>query len=240
MSGAKPAGISGEQEVAAWVRDMFGRVAPRYDLVNHVLSFNIDRSWRTRTVKRLRHVLDRPDATVLDICCGTGDLTLALRDKAKAFVIGSDFCHPMLTNALEKAGAGSPFFESDALRLPVRDASLDAATFAFGFRNLAGYENGLIEVRRALKPGGVLAILEFSTPPNAIFRACSGIYCNFLLPKIGGLISGASDAYTYLPASVRKFPDAPGLAAMMTQAGFRNVRFEYLTMGIAALHMGEA
>jgi demethylmenaquinone methyltransferase / 2-methoxy-6-polyprenyl-1,4-benzoquinol methylase len=240
MSGASPRGVANEQEAAAWVRDMFGRVAPRYDLLNHVLSFNIDKLWRKRTVKRLQPILDRPDAVVLDLCCGTGDLMLALRANAKARVLGSDFCHPMLTAAMQKAGAGSLFFEADALRLPARDKSLDAITVAFGFRNLANYEAGLVELRRALKPGGVAAILEFSTPPNPAFNALYGFYSRSILPRIGGLLSGASDAYTYLPESVRKFPDADGLAANMRSAGFRNVSYQRMTFGIVALHTGEA
>lgn len=240
MSGASPRGAASEQEAAAWVRDMFGRVAPRYDLLNHVLSFNIDKLWRKRTVKRLQPVLDRPDAVVLDLCCGTGDLMLALRAQAKARVLGSDFCHPMLTAAMVKAGAGSPFFEADALHLPARDRSLDAITVAFGFRNLANYESGLIELRRALKPGGVAAILEFSTPPNAAFNALYGFYSKNVLPRVGGMLSGASDAYRYLPESVRRFPDADGLAGKMSAAGFRNVTYERMTFGIVALHTGEA
>jgi demethylmenaquinone methyltransferase / 2-methoxy-6-polyprenyl-1,4-benzoquinol methylase len=239
MTGTTPRGAASEQEAAAWVRDMFGRVAPRYDLLNHVLSFNIDKLWRARTVKRLRPVLDRPDARVLDLCCGTGDLMLALRENGKARVYGSDFCHPMLEAAMRKAGPSSRFFEADALRLPARDASLDAITVAFGFRNLANYEAGLLELKRVLKPGGIAAILEFSQPPNPVFNAMYGFYSRNILPRIGGMLSGASDAYTYLPESVRKFPDAPGLAAKMTSAGFRNVQFERMTFGIVALHTGE-
>jgi demethylmenaquinone methyltransferase / 2-methoxy-6-polyprenyl-1,4-benzoquinol methylase len=240
MSGATPRGISSEQEAAAWVREMFGRVAPRYDLLNHLLSFNIDRHWRGRTVRKLRPILDREDATVLALCCGTGDLMLALRASARARVLGSDFCHPMLTAAKQKAGSGSPFFEADALKLPARDASLDAITVAFGFRNLANYEAGLRELKRVLKPGGVAAILEFSQPPNPIFNAVYGFYSRNVLPRIGGLISGASDAYRYLPESVRKFPDADGLAAKMTEAGYHDVSFERMTFGIVALHTGHA
>jgi demethylmenaquinone methyltransferase/2-methoxy-6-polyprenyl-1,4-benzoquinol methylase len=238
MSGASPRGAVTEQEAAAWVREMFGRVAPRYDLLNHLLSFNIDRYWRHRTVRRLRPVLDREGAKVLDLCCGTGDLMLALRAGARAQVFGSDFCHPMLIGAIHKAGAGSPFFEADALKLPVADQSLDAITVAFGFRNLANYEAGLIELKRALKPGGIIAILEFSQPPNPLINAFYGFYSRNILPRIGGLLSGASDAYTYLPESVRKFPDADGLADKMKQAGYRSVTFERMTFGIVALHIG--
>jgi demethylmenaquinone methyltransferase/2-methoxy-6-polyprenyl-1,4-benzoquinol methylase len=129
-------------------------------------------------------------------------------------------------------------FESDALALPLRDASLDLLTVAFGFRNLANYESGLIEMRRVLRPGGMAAILEFSQPPNALFGALYRVYSRRILPWIGGLISGSRDAYTYLPESVRKFPVAPSLAAMMRAAGFVDVTFEYLTGGIVALHIG--
>lgn len=238
MSGASPRGAATEKEAAAWVRDMFGRVAPRYDLLNHLLSLNIDRRWRARAVKRLQPILDREDATVVDLCCGTGDLMLALRATAKARVLGSDFCHPMLTAAKQKTGARSPFFEADALRLPLPDSSVDAITVAFGFRNLANYEAGLLELKRVLKPKGVAAILEFSQPPNPAFNALYGFYSRHILSRVGGLISGVSDAYTYLPDSVRRFPDADGLAVKMRTAGFANVQYERMTFGIVALHTG--
>ena len=240
MSGAKPLGARNEQEAARWVRGMFGRVAHRYDLANHLLSFNIDRYWRTHTVNRVRDILERPGARVLDICCGTGDLVLALAKTGRP-VLGSDFCHPMLVAAHQKIAlrsAPAVLFESDALRLPLRDASLDLLTVAFGFRNLANYEAGLAEVRRVLRPGGVAAILEFSRPPNPAFAALYNFYSRRILPVIGGAISGSRDAYTYLPESVSKFPDAPELAAKMTAAGFSGVDFEYLTGGIVALHLG--
>jgi demethylmenaquinone methyltransferase/2-methoxy-6-polyprenyl-1,4-benzoquinol methylase len=239
--GTTPAGAQTEQEAATWVRGMFGRVAHRYDLANHLLSLNIDRYWRAHTVRRVRRILERPDARVLDICCGTGDLVLALERKAGGQVLGSDFCHPMLVAAREKAAARrarTALFESDALRLPVRDASLDLITVAFGFRNLANYAAGLAEMKRVLRPGGMAAILEFSQPPNPIFRALNNLYCRRILPLIGGLLSGARDAYTYLPESVRKFPTAPELAGDMRRAGFEQVSFEYLTGGIVALHLG--
>jgi demethylmenaquinone methyltransferase/2-methoxy-6-polyprenyl-1,4-benzoquinol methylase len=240
MSGATPEGARNEQEAASWVRGMFGRVAHRYDLANHLLSFNIDRHWRAHTVRRVRSILDRPGARVLDICCGTGDLVLALA-KSRHPVLGSDFCHPMLVAAKEKIDrrlATAALFESDALHLPLRDASLDLLTVAFGFRNLANYENGLAEIGRVLRPGGTAAILEFTTPPNTAFAALYNFYSRRILPLIGGAISGSRDAYTYLPDSVRKFPDAPDLAARMTAAGFQAVEFEYLTGGIVALHLG--
>lgn len=243
MRGTTPAGATSEQEVARWVRAMFGRVAHRYDLANHVLSFNIDRLWRARTVRRVRPILERPDARVLDICCGTGDLVLALAGRAPATVLGSDFCHPMLVEASAKVGrrgARAALFEADALRLPLGDASLDLLTVAFGFRNLADYEAGLAEMRRVLRPGGMAAILEFSRPPNRAFAAVYNFYSRRILPWIGGALTGSRDAYQYLPESVRKFPDAPRLADDMRRAGFREVEFEYLTGGIAALHVGWA
>jgi demethylmenaquinone methyltransferase / 2-methoxy-6-polyprenyl-1,4-benzoquinol methylase len=236
MSGTTPRGIRDERQAAAWVRDMFGQVAPRYDLLNHLLSLNIDKRWRGRAVQRLRPVLERDDALVLDLCCGTGDLAIALGRAARARVVASDFSHPMLAVASGKTRI--PLFEADALELPVRDGSFDAITVAFGFRNLANYERGLHELRRALKPGGTLAILEFSRPPNAAFAALYNFYSNRILPRIGAALSGAREAYTYLPESVGKFPDAPGLAQMMEDAGLADVRFERLTFGIVALHTG--
>lgn len=242
MRGTSPQGATSEQEAARWVRGMFARVAHRYDLANHLLSFNIDRYWRRHTVRRVRAVLERPEARVLDLCCGTGDLLLALRRASlHASVFGSDFCHPMLTAACEKTARQSvvaPLFEADALRLPVPDRSFDLVTVAFGFRNLANYDAGLKEMMRVLRPGGAAAILEFSQPPNAAFRALYNLYSRRILPWIGGALSGSRDAYTYLPESVRKFPSATELAEGMRRTGFERVSFEYLTGGIVALHVG--
>jgi len=237
--GTTPAGAETEQQASAWVRGMFGRIAPRYDLLNHLLSMNIDRYWRAHTVSRVAEVLARPGARVLDVCCGTGDLTFALESRSQsADVFGTDFCHPMLQMAKGKT-AHVKLFEADALQLPIADASLDLATMAFGFRNLTNYHSGLLELRRILKPGGRLAILEFSTPPNPMLAGLYGFYSRAILPTIGGIISGSKDAYTYLPESVRKFPDADGLAEQMRDAGFVNVRFERMTAGIVALHLGD-
>jgi demethylmenaquinone methyltransferase / 2-methoxy-6-polyprenyl-1,4-benzoquinol methylase len=237
MKGATPLGARSEREAAAWVRQMFGRVAHRYDLANHLLSFNIDRYWRSHTVARVRDVLACPEARVLDICCGTGDLVRALQ-KGRPAVMGADFCHPMLVAAQAKVG-GSPLFEADALRLPLADASLDLITVAFGFRNLANYDAGLREMRRVLRHGGVAAILEFSKPPNPLFRTLYDFYSRRILPAIGGAISGSRDAYTYLPESVRKFPAPEELSEMMRAAGFATVEFERLTGGIVALHVAQ-
>jgi demethylmenaquinone methyltransferase/2-methoxy-6-polyprenyl-1,4-benzoquinol methylase len=241
--GTTPAGTETQQQASAWVRGMFGRIAPRYDLLNHLLSMNIDRYWRSHTVSRVADILFRPGAQVLDVCCGTGDLMLALKSRGRAAdVFGSDFSHPMLVAAHRKTAQRhfrSELFEADALQLPLAGASLDLVTTAFGFRNLTDYHSGLLELRRILKPGGTLAILEFSTPPNPLLASAYGFYSRAILPTIGGMISGSRDAYTYLPESVRKFPDAEGLADQMREAGFVNVRLERLTFGIVALHLGD-
>jgi len=241
MSGTTPAGTRTEQEAAHWVRGMFGRVAHRYDLANHLLSGNLDRLWRARTVRRVRPILERPGARALDICCGTGDLLLALEGTRRGVVLGSDFCHPMLVAAGEKIArrrASAVLFEADALHLPVRDSSLDLVTVAFGFRNLANYQAGLVEMRRVLKPGGMAAILEFSQPRNPLFAAVYGFYLRRILPLIGGALTGSRDAYRYLPESIRKFPSADELAGDMRRTGFQEVSYEYLTGGVVALHLG--
>lgn len=228
-------GVTGEREAARRVRAMFGRVAHRYDLANHLLSFNIDRHWRARTVARVRPALDRPGARVLDLCCGTGDLLLAL---GAARSIGADFCHPMLVRAMDKGARA--VVEADALALPLAGGAFDLVTTAFGFRNLANYRAGLAEMRRVLRPGGMAAILEFSQPPNRLFGALYGFYSRRILPRVGGALSGSPDAYTYLPESVRRFPPPDELAEMMRQAGFAGVRYERMTGGIVALHTGVA
>lgn len=161
MTGTTPRGVSGEQAAARWVRGMFGSIAGHYDLLNHLLSFNLDRRWRARTVERVACVLERSDARVLDLCCGTGNVLAAIEKRKTKAVFGSDFCHPMLVEAQRKVA--SPLFEADALALPLAEASLDLITIAFGFRNLANYTAGLHELLRVLKPGGVVAILAFPT-----------------------------------------------------------------------------
>lgn len=241
--GASPAGAHNQQEAAVWVRGMFGRVARRYDLLNHLLSLDIDKYWRARTVRRLRPILKNPQARVVDLCCGTGDLTLALERSAGRLVFGTDFCHPMLIAADGKSRrrqARTALFEADALQLPLASRSFDLVTVAFGFRNLASYEDGLAEMKRLLKPGGTVAILEFSQPPNPLVRALSGLYCNRILPALGGWISGEREAYAYLPESVRKFPNAPDLAEDLRAAGFDDVGFQYFTAGMVALHWGRS
>ena len=242
-AGTTPTGISGEEAASRWVRGMFGGIARHYDILNHLLSFNLDKRWRARTVERVAHVLARPQAKALDLCCGTGDVLLSLEgQRGGAAIYGSDFCHPMLIEAQRKIATRklrSPLFEADALALPLASASLDLITVAFGFRNLANYHHGLEELARVLKPGGVLAILEFSQPTNRWFAALYNVFSARVLPFVGGLISGSRDAYTYLPESIRKFPGAEKLAAQMRAAGFASVEFERLTFGAVALHVGK-
>jgi demethylmenaquinone methyltransferase/2-methoxy-6-polyprenyl-1,4-benzoquinol methylase len=240
MTGTTPQGTASEQEASRWVRGMFGRIAGRYDLLNHLLSFNLDRAWRAHTVKRVAHVLERPGARVLDLCCGTGDLLIALEKRGGKAVVGADFCHPMLVAAKGKLAGrrlGSLLFEADALALPLADEALDLITVAFGFRNLANYDDGLAELRRVLKPGGVAAILEFSQPTSRPFNAAYGFFSTRVLPKVGGFISGAPDAYSYLPESIGKFPGAEALAEQITRTGFSRVEFDRMVGGAVALHL---
>ncbi|MCU1276290.1 MAG: demethylmenaquinone methyltransferase [Bryobacterales bacterium] len=241
MKGTAPAGIASEREASRWVRDMFGRIAPRYDVANHVLSLNLDRWWRARTVRRVENILQRSGARALDLCCGTGDLLIALQSKSGQAVMGSDFCHPMLAAAHRKVahrGWKCPLFEADALALPLPDASLDLVTIAFGFRNLVDYEAGLAEMYRVLKPSGVAAILEFSHPGNTVFGRLYQFYSRRILPVIGAALSGSRDAYSYLPESIGKFPTAEQLAGRMRETGFRTVEFLRMTGGTVALHIG--
>ena len=230
---------SAAREHAGRVREMFGTIAGRYDLLNHLLSGNTDKRWRRIVAERVRDKLSSNDARVLDVACGTGDLSLTLFESTGARVIGTDFCRPMLEIAATKIPREMPLIEGDALNLPFRDASFEAVTIAFGLRNLASVEGGLAELRRVLKPGGWVAVLEFSRPANAMLRPVFGLYFTKVLPLMGGLISGSHKAYSYLPASVQKFPDQRQLSLLMQRAGFEQVQFENLTGGIAALHMGK-
>jgi demethylmenaquinone methyltransferase / 2-methoxy-6-polyprenyl-1,4-benzoquinol methylase len=231
-----PGKNNSDKDHARRVREMFARISPRYDLLNHLLSGNIDKRWRRVVVEKLRPLLS-PDSKVLDVACGTGDLSIALFENIGARVTGVDFCRPMLERAARKPSQVA-FVEGDALQLPFGDGVFDAVTIAFGLRNLSSVEQGLNELRRVLKPNGWAAILEFSRPVVPGFRSLAAVYCTRLLPRIGGIISGSRSAYEYLPDSVSRFPDQETLLAMMRAAGFADVGFENLTGGIAALHTG--
>ncbi len=250
VPGTRPEGARDEREAAARVRQMFSRIAPRYDFLNHLLSFSLDHVWRWRTAKRFLPILGRADARILDICCGTGDLAFAL-DRARRSalgppqaaqrspVVGSDFVEPMLERAREKAANGSRaaiFAAADALNLPFPDASFDLVTTAFGFRNLANYEHGLREIARVLKQGGEVGILEFTEPGSGPLAGIFRFYFRHILPRIGGAISGNSEAYAYLPGSVAKFPAPRELAALMEKTGFADVRIVSWNFGSVILH----
>jgi demethylmenaquinone methyltransferase/2-methoxy-6-polyprenyl-1,4-benzoquinol methylase len=242
LPGTRPDGVRDEAEASARVQEMFGRIAPRYDLLNHLLSLDVDKIWRRRVARKFSAALRNPNARILDLCCGTGDLAFALRREAQtgAEIIGSDFVPEMLIRARAKAsaaGAAVEFVEADALHLPFPDASFDLVTCAFGFRNLANYERGLQEIRRVLKPGGAAGILEFAEPPGKLFGALYRFYFRHILPRLGGLISGNSSAYAYLPSSVSKFPPPEELNSQFERAGFADVEFERWTGGIITLHV---
>jgi len=228
-------------EQARRVREMFAAIAGRYDLLNHLLSGNVDRRWRTLVAKALSTTLVKSNARVLDVACGTGDLSLTLFENGKAKIIGLDFCRPMLDIAASKSGktgSGLSLIEGDALNLPFASSSFDAATIAFGLRNLTSTEAGFKELLRVLKPGGSVAVLEFSRPNTPLLRTFFKFYFTKLLPVVGGWISGSKSAYQYLPDSVSRFPDQRKLASLMEEAGFEKVSFQNLTGGIAALHIG--
>jgi demethylmenaquinone methyltransferase/2-methoxy-6-polyprenyl-1,4-benzoquinol methylase len=240
-TGAMPQGAKDEAAAARSIRSMFDEIAPRYDLLNHVLSANIDRTWWRRTAKTFQHILARPDARVVDLCCGTGDMTLALRrlapPTAQAY-LGIDFAHQMLVRGHAKfSGKHVVALEGDALKLPLPDQSVDLVTSAFGFRNLANYRAGLGEIHRVLKSGGEFGILDFSEP-KGILGKFYRFYFKNVLPKVGTLISGVSGPYAYLPASVERFPEPEQMVERMKEAGFTNVTWTPYTFGIAGLYRG--
>ena len=239
VSGAKPAGAGDERAAAAAVREMFSAIAPRYDLLNHVLSMNVDRLWWRRAARSFREVLERPGARVLDLCCGTADMGLAIRRQSAApEIVGADFAHPMLQLASPKvAGKSFRLVESDALRLPLQDRSFDLVVSAFGFRNLANYDSGLREIHRVLRAEGEVGILDFGEPKGAL-GALYSFYFRHVLPKVGTLISGVRGPYAYLPASVRRFPEPQEMLERMRVAGFRDVSWTPYTFGIAGLYRG--
>lgn len=230
-----------ELEHARAVREMFSGIAKKYDFLNHFLSVNTDKRWRRLVSKKLKDILEREDALVLDVACGTGDLSVELQTAGKARVFGTDFCRPMLEIAFDKNDKNRtaiPYIEADGMNLSFADNTFDAVTIAFGLRNFSNWQDGLTELHRILKKGGKLAILEFSTPVVPGFKQIFSLYFTQILPRIGGAVSGSRGAYEYLPDSVSRFPDQKGLVKMMEQTGFTLVEYKNLTGGIAALHLG--
>ena len=247
--GAAPEGAGDPESAARAVREMFTSIAPRYDLLNHVLSFNIDRLWWRRTARAFSKILAQPDARILDLCCGTGDMTFALRKqagKSRPELWGADFSHAMLqrarTKSSEKISANANptprWIEADALRLPFPIQHFNLVTSAFGFRNLADYDAGLREIVRVLRPGGECGILDFSEPTGVIGHAYR-FYFKQVLPRIGTAISGVRGPYAYLPNSVERFPQPEEMLARMKAAGFSEATWTPYTFGIAGLYRGK-
>jgi demethylmenaquinone methyltransferase/2-methoxy-6-polyprenyl-1,4-benzoquinol methylase len=239
--GAAPKGTGDPQQAARAVREMFTSIAPRYDLLNHVLSFNIDRVWWNRCARAFSAILAKPDAHVLDLCCGTGDMTFALRRRAHgtARIWGADFSHAMLQRAGQKSvGTSLRWIEADALRLPLPDKSMDLITAAFGFRNLSDYDAGLREIWRVLGPEAECGILDFGEP-GGFMGHLYRLYFKHVLPRIGTVISGVKGPYAYLPASVARFPQPQEMLERMRRAGFREVSWTPYTFGIAGLYRGK-
>jgi demethylmenaquinone methyltransferase/2-methoxy-6-polyprenyl-1,4-benzoquinol methylase len=239
--GAAPAGTRDRDSAAQAVQEMFTSIAPRYDLLNHVLSFNIDRLWWWRTARKFDAILRRPEARVLDLCCGTGDMTFALKRRARSGnhqILGADFSHAMLQRASEKGRRTNlRWIEADALQLPFPDGYFNLVTSAFGFRNLADYDAGLREIARVLAPGGECGILDFGEPGGLIGQLYR-VYFKHVLPGIGTVLSGVRGPYSYLPASVERFPAPDEMLNRMHQAGFREVSWTPYTFGIAGLYRG--
>jgi demethylmenaquinone methyltransferase/2-methoxy-6-polyprenyl-1,4-benzoquinol methylase len=248
--GATPEGASDARSAARAVREMFTSIAPRYDLLNHVLSFNVDRLWWRRTARAFAQILAQPDARILDLCCGTGDMTFALRKQAghgSPRVLGADFSHAMLQRArsksLDKSSQNSKptmprWIEADALCLPFPNQHFSLVTSAFGFRNLADYDAGLREIVRVLRPGGECGILDFSEPKGAIGHLYR-LYFKRVLPRVGTMLSGVRGPYAYLPNSVERFPEPQEMLARMRRAGFSEASWTPYTFGIAGLYRGK-
>ncbi len=240
--GAAPAGARDQEAAAAAVREMFTSIAPRYDLLNHVLSMNIDRVWWNRTARAFAEVLRRPDAQVLDLCCGTGDMTFALHRRMKgsnSALFGADFSHAMLERAAAKSGDRNiRWIEADALNLPFAADKFQLVTAAFGFRNLANYDRGLAEIYRVLAAGGEVGILDFGEPKGLLGKLYR-VYFRRVLPTIGTLISGVRGPYSYLPASVLRFPSPEEMLQRMREVGFTEVSWTPYSFGIAGLYRGK-
>ena len=237
---ARRAAVGGAEK-RAYVRRIFSEIAPRYDLLNHLLSLNVDRLWRRRAIRMLAWERT-PDGVYVDLCAGTLDVgaELARRPGFRGIVIGADFAEPMLRAGQGKAPRSRLVpVVADALALPIADGVAAGAIVAFGIRNLSDLDAGLRETLRTLRPGGRFVILEFSTPRVRFIRALYHFYFRRVLPFVGRLVSGHRTAYRYLPESVASFPDEARLARCMEEAGFRDVRWRSLTLGIAAVHWGE-
>ena len=261
-TGARPTGVTTEQAAAEHVQQMFDTIAPTYDRANHLLSAGLDRYWWSRTARVFRPILQRPETVILDLCCGTGDMTLALlrhRPKSSselspshksagvdersipagpaiAPILAVDFSHRMLTRGAAKFASHNILpIEADALHLPLADASIDLVTSAFGFRNLANYEEGLAELHRILRPGGQLGILD-ANQPEGIVGTFYNLYFKKILPKLGGTLSGEAGAYRYLPASVERFPRPPRMLQLLRSAGFTNATWTSFTFGTTGLY----
>lgn len=239
IGGSTPAGASDEESAARAVRQMFDDIAPRYDFLNHVLSMNVDRLWWRRTARTFLHILNRENATVLDLCAGTGDMSVALRAAgSKPAILALDFSHQMLEHGKDKFAARKiQPIEADALHIPLPAGSIELVVSAFGFRNLANYDAGLSEIWRVLKPAGEFGILDFSEP-GGVLGNLYGIYFRKVLPRIGTWISGVRGPYEYLPASVGKFPSPSTMLARMEAIGFKNLSWTKYTFGIAGLYRG--
>ena len=234
------AAAAGGAEKPAYVQRIFSQIAPRYDLLNHLLSFNIDKRWRRAAIAALDWKRS-PAGTYVDLCAGTLDVSaqLARSPGFRGRIIGADFAEPMLRAGLGKAaGAVVSPVVADALALPLPDHSAAGAIVAFGIRNVAGLDRALREIHRVLEPGARFVILEFTTPHSRVVRAGYHLYFHHVLPRIGGWVSGHRTAYAYLPRSVANFPIEEQLAAHMRNAGFGDVSWRPLTFGIAAIHTG--
>jgi demethylmenaquinone methyltransferase/2-methoxy-6-polyprenyl-1,4-benzoquinol methylase len=236
--GATPEGTTDVNAASAAIREMFTSIAPRYDLLNHLLSMNIDKLWWRRTARAFADVLQRPDACVLDLCCGTGDMAFALQRRAgtRTRILGADFSHAMLQRAFSKSrGSSLEWIEADALSLPFASNSFDLVTSAFGFRNLADYDAGLREIFRVLKSGGQCGILDFGEPKGVV-GSFYRFYFRRVLPKIGTLVSGVRGPYSYLPRSVTNFPEPYEMLKRMRAAGFAECGWTAYSFGIAGLY----
>ncbi len=235
------AAAAGGAAKRAYVKRIFSEIAPRYDLLNHLLSFSIDKRWRIRAISALDWRA-RPDGVYVDLCAGTLDVSAALARQPgfAGTIVGADFAEPMLRAGASKVSrsAVAPVV-GDALQLPLRDGTAAGVIVAFGIRNLANLDEGLREVARVLRPGARFVILEFATPRLPIVRTGYRIYFHHVLPAIGRVVSGHPTAYRYLPESVDRFPEAADLGDRMRAAGFTNVKWSALSFGIAAVHVGE-